>query len=129
MAITRRKLLGMLTTLPLLAAGVKASRSDEPEDSPLAPEEEWEVGFRPGADGLLVSVWKRGRMAVSRGAERLRLTEIKTNGWRTFRGKYGTAIELRRIGRGRIEVDYFVIVTPNGPRVEDRDYLSVASLI
>jgi hypothetical protein len=55
---------------------------------------------------------------VRKGTEKLRLVKIEERGWRTFHGKHGTRIRLRRGGPNTLDVDYFAIVEPADGEVD-----------
>jgi hypothetical protein len=117
--ITRRGFLGLaLATIP----GVKLLANPWTE-----PEEEYEIGHA-GFEPLVVKVWWNGRITVFKGSEQLVRTISSEwmlfRGWLEFCGKYGTKIALRRRISGELDVAYFAIVEPNGPDVEDVDYLA-----
>lgn len=88
----------------------------------LEKPDEYEIGS-DGFEPLVVNVWSNGDVFVSKGTEQL-IQKISDDGlWIDFSGKYGTRIRLRRNIQKQLEVGYFAIVEPNGPDVEDIDYL------
>jgi len=122
--LTRRKLLGMSLGVALAPTAIGGVAIYEPCRRPDGPEEEWEVGFASNMDGLDVYVWSNEDIVVRQGENSLRMVRRTKDGWQEFRGKYGTRIKLRHPGLNQLEVDYYIIVEPIGPNVEDRDYLT-----
>lgn len=83
----------------------------------LEPQEEWRIG--PFEDQCLtIKAWANHSISVyqhskGHGVGRLRLTKIEQSGWRTFRGRWGTTIRLRRTPDGLFDIDYYAIIEPN----------------
>ena len=102
----RREFLRMAATAPFAAMAFGGS-SDR-----LRLEGEYEIGCK-GMEPLVVSVFSDGEMGVIRGKETLLPARIQSrNGWKAFRGKFGTCFRGRRTKHGDLEIDYFRLVEP-----------------
>ena len=130
--IKRRGFLGVIAGL-LVAPFVVAKAATQRKKDRDQVEAEYEIRVS-GMEGLHVTVFTDGRITVRKGDEALIPTRedlgpvyhiIKPSrgrGWITFLGKYGTKIVLRRPRLRELEIEYYAIVEPRGPNVEDIDY-------